>query len=491
MPRRPLRVTRRPESFASDDRRVVPTYMDFHDSARVRSIFSRLMQIPEKQVPGLLKAVMQGYAGRHRDLVEAFRVSYRRVREDLETEPEMSETRRLLVSAYFTKEYSIESAALFNPSMVPHPDQSDLPRGEVRFLLSLRATGEGHLSSIVFRRGVVRQDGAPAMEPAPRFAHTARPHPDRDFDKALFRRKLRESDEPDAVVDRVLDLLPGRFTQADLRTALDRCAAETAGDDAEALGDIRDEMLWLAHANYRLEFPGDCRPSEMVLFPATTYEQRGMEDVRLVRFEHDGGHVTYYGTYTAFDGDATHPMLLETRDFRTFHVSTLRGRYARNKGLALFPRQVDGRYLMVARHDGESLHLLRSRNLYAWNDSELLCEPTETWELVQIGNCGSPVETPEGWLVLTHGVGPVREYAIGALLLDLEDPRRVLGRLREPLMRPTAEEREGYVPNVVYTCGWMIHEGRLVIPYAMSDSRTSFATVRLEALLARLKDEGP
>jgi predicted GH43/DUF377 family glycosyl hydrolase len=228
-----------------------------------------------------------------------------------------------------------------------------------------------------------------------------------------------------------------------------------------------------------------------VIFPATRHEQRGMEDLRLVRFVDAGGQVRFYGTYTAFDGRRVHPMLLETADFRSFHVTTLSGRYARNKGMALFPRPVDGAYLMLSRHDGENLYLLRSDDLYVWNRAAQLQAPAQSWELVQVGNCGSPLETDSGWIVLTHGVGPMRQYCMGASLLDLEDPSRVIGRLREPLLEPTAEEREGYVPNVVYSCGSMIHNGQLIIPYAMSDSRTAFATVPVADLLARLLGGGP
>jgi predicted GH43/DUF377 family glycosyl hydrolase len=309
------------------------------------------------------------------------------------------------------------------------------------------------------------------------------------MDKSLFARKLRDTDSNNGFASRVLDHLPEVFTLGQLRSAL-ASFKDKHGKD-RLFRQVRDELLWLARANYTLQFPEDCLPAENVIFPATEFEQRGMEDLRLVRFVEDDGSVCYYGTYTAYDGRKTAPMLLETRDFHRFHVSTLSGRYVRNKGMALFPRRIDGYYLMLGRHDGENNHLLWSRNLYVWNTSDKLQVPREPWELVQLGNCGSPLETPQGWIVLTHGVGPMREYAIGAILLDLEQPSKIIGRLRQPLLRPTPEEREGYVPNVVYTCGSMIHDGNLIVPYAMSDSCAAFATVPVDSLLKALKDSGP
>jgi predicted GH43/DUF377 family glycosyl hydrolase len=295
--------------------------------------------------------------------------------------------------------------------------------------------------------------------------------------------------EREDLVARVLVQLPDEFSPAQLATAVGRIRKEP--DIPSAFRQIASEMLWIAGANYELHYPEDCMPSETVIFPATAYERNGMEDLRLCRFVHEDTGVHYYGTYTAFDGRSLHAMLLETRDFHAFRVSTLSGRYARNKGMALFPRKVNGYYMMIGRHDGENLFLMRSSNLYVWNQSQKLQTPTEPWELVQIGNCGSPVETDRGWILLTHAVGPMREYTISATLLDRDDPSKVLGRLRRPLLRPTDEEREGYVPNVVYSCGAVLEDGHLIIPYAMSDSRTAFATVETDVLIDRLLEDGP
>ena len=495
MPLAPLKVTRRPEYLLSDDKRVILRLFDLSNPRRLSNIFNRVLEIPEKQVADLLSQVMAGFASRHRDVAADFQRHCDEICARLHTASAaatMSPQRQLLIGAYFTMEYSIEAAALFNPSVVVHPDQRDVPPGSVRFLMSLRATGEGHISSIVFRRGIVDAHGNFSFEPPPAFAYTARPVPDQTFHKTMFKRKLRDMGAADKIVTRIIDQLPDEFRASQLHAVL--AAMARTADRPSAYKTVADELTWLSQANYSLTFPGQCRPAEIVIFPATRHEQRGMEDLRLVAFKDDhpdSSQITYYGTYTAYDGSHTHPMLLETADFCSFHVSTLSGRYVHNKGMALFPRKVNGHYTMLARHDGENLYLLQSQNMYIWNKSQKLQSPVEPWELVQIGNCGSPIETPEGWIVLTHGVGPLRQYCIGAILLDLERPWRVIGRLRQPLLRPDDSEREGYVPNVVYTCGIMQHHGMLIIPYAMSDSRTSFATIEITQLLAHLKAENP
>ena len=489
MTTKPLRVVRRTEQLLSDDKRVILRYVDFVRPRRIRSVAHRILRIPERKIPGELAKIKRRFATRHRDLEGAFRDNGVKVLRHVRDTKAITEARKLLLGAYFTMEYSIEAAALFNPSIVPHPDQGDLPAGSVRFLMSLRATGEGHISSIVFRRGVIDRSGGIVFDPPPRFAYTASPVQDPALAKEPFFRKLRDHGLSDEQVLKVLAKLPDPFTAVQLKSVLQ--SLRKSRPVRAGLGRLSQTMLWMASANYELCFPQDCLPSEIVIFPATPHERQGMEDVRMVRFEDDGGNVHYYGTYTAFDGLRIYPMLLETSDFSTFHVATLSGRYARNKGMALFPRKIDGHYVMLSRHDGENLHLLRSKDLHVWNASTKLQTPQERWELVQVGNCGAPLKTEHGWLVVTHGMGPLRQYCIGAALLDLREPARVLGRLRRPLLVPTAAEREGYVPNVVYSYGSMIHCGRLIIPYAMSDSWTSFATVSLETLLRHLLRDGP
>lgn len=476
-------VRRYPHQFVSNDSRVITRLLEFPRS-RVASILSRVVTLNAEQTATALAEARERFGARHRDVEQVFRDHYRMVRRHKPPDVRLTHEQKQLIGAYFTLEYSIESAALFNPSIVPHPDQSGLLPDAVRFLMSFRATGEGHLSSIVFRRGVMYGNGGMAFEPPPRFAHTTRPETDKDFDRAVFRRQLVEMGVDEPLVSEVLSGLPTPFRQAQLNRAI-RQARHVYHDSASFASQAAD-IRWLARANYELHFPNDLRPAEIVIFPATENEQRGMEDLRLVHFTDDDGSDRYFGTYTAFDGRRILPMLLETSDFHSFHVRTLVGRNARNKGMALFPRRIDGAYVMVSRHDGENLFLMRSDTPYVWEGATLLQPPVEPWELVQIGNCGSPIETDRGWLLLTHGVGPMREYCIGATLLDLHDPSKIIGQTAEPLIAPAADERDGYVPNVVYTCGAMIHEGRLIIPYAMADSATGVATIEVDPLLEYL-----
>jgi predicted GH43/DUF377 family glycosyl hydrolase len=485
----PIEVIRRPERLVSDDRRVIPRYLDFKNPKRIRSILRRALRVPEEQLSELLAEVRSTFSHRHRDLEAAFLENFERVRPYLKPGEEILRDRQLLIGAYFTLEYSIESAALFNPSMVMHPNQNGLPAGSVRFLLSLRATGEGHVSSIVFRRGVVSREGDIAFDPPPRYAYRARPIVNKMLERVWFEQRLRERGLLHGPAIQVLERLPDRFTAKTLCDELRSISRELSRPSA--FGRAARSIRWLAEANYDVRFPEDCLPSEIVIFPATESERRGMEDLRLTRFIGSDGQVTYYGTYTASGAQSFFPMLIETTDFTTFCVRTVGGRHIKNKGLALFPRKVNGRYLMVSRHDGENLWLLSSDSLHTWNEARQLQLPRETWELVQLGNCGSPLETDRGWVLLTHGVGPVRQYCIGAMLLDLGNPAKVLGRLKQPLMVPTAEEREGYVPNVVYSCGSMIHGDRLIMPYAMSDLATGFATVSATDLVEELLRNGP
>jgi len=489
MKRDTIRLTRLPDRLVSDDKRVIPRYLDLGSQRRIRDVFFRVNKIDPARARELLREIRRNYAGRHRDLDEAFARHYAIAARNLRKVGDLATEQKLLVGAYFTMEYSIEAAALFNPSIVPHPDQTGLAHGSVRVLMSLRATGEGHISSIVFRRAILDGRGAITFAPPPRYAYAARLERDRDLSKAVFIRRLRDRHlfSEDAAV--VTEHLGETFTRTQLKAAINRAAGSprlTAG-----VRRLSNQLMWMALANYELDYPPDCHPEEIVLFPATRYEGNGMEDTRLVRFTEDDGTVRYYGTYTAYDGQRIYPMLLETDDFHTFHIATLWGRYSRNKGMALFPRKVDGLYVMLSRHDGENNYVLTSHNPYVWNTATKLQAPREPWELVQLGNCGSPLQTDAGWLVITHGVGPMRRYCLGAILLDLHDPTRLIGRLRRPFLVPTPRERAGYVPNVVYTCGCMVHRGHLTVPYAMADSRVSFVTLVVRTLLKRLLEAGP
>ncbi|HEX2983547.1 MAG TPA: glycoside hydrolase family 130 protein, partial [Ignavibacteriales bacterium] len=332
----------------------------------------------------------------------------------------LAQEQRLLIGAYFTMEYSVEAAALFNPSIVWHPDQTKLPAGSKRFVVSLRSTGEGHISSITFRSGVI------------------------DSGNNI---KLDE---------------PTRYL----------CLPEAIEDHG--------------HSDYTMTFANDTELSERILFPYAPAETNGVEDARFVQFTEDDGSVKYYATYTAYDGHSITPRILETTNFITFKVSSLKGSEVVNKGFALFPRKIKGKYAMLSRQDNENNFIMFSDDLYTWNSKKMIMEPEYPWDFIQLGNCGSPIETDAGWLVLSHGVGAMRKYSIGAFLLDKDNPERVIGRLKEPLISPNENEREGYVPNVVYSCGGLISRDELIIPYAMSDYASSFAKAGLKEIIKEL-----
>ena len=426
-----INVRRLPIVLRSDPSRVLvrpflpsaePSCSSQSERCRLTRIINRVLRMDQVRVEAELAEVMREFGDRHPDLRSAFVTHFAAVCALMHPPPVVpEEASRLLIGAYFSHEYSFEAAALFNPSAVPHPDQSGLAAGEVRFVLSLRATGEGHISSICFRSGVVSAGGDVRLDPPSRQATLPEPPGPADADGA-----------------------------------------------------------------FEIAFAPSVALAERVVFPITLQQRNGLEDARFVRFVEDDGTATYYATYTAYSGREIAPELLRTDDFRTFRFLPIKGDVVRNKGMALFPRRVGGQYVMLARLDGENLQLSRSDNLRTWNGVTTLLGPAEPWEFLQIGNCGSPIELPEGWLVLTHGVGSMRRYCLGAMLLDLDDPTRVLARLHTPLLSANAQEREGYVPNVVYSCGGMVHEGNLILPYAMSDSATGFAVVPLHNLLAAM-----
>jgi predicted GH43/DUF377 family glycosyl hydrolase len=482
--RKPLAVKRLPVTFASDNRRVITRFFDPGGQPRVQKIIDRVSQLPDDEVGRLLDEVFQRFRTRHASITALLEQNYANAITLNGSTRESDANRRLLIGAYFTMEYSVESAALFNPSIVPHLNQQNLPEGAVRFIMSLRATGEGHVSSIVFRTGVIYSDGRIQMDPLSRFTHPIKVVPDKQYDKDLFRRKLKDIRVPLSVIDAVMGRVDDKFTVVQLEKAV--AAAQEAEPQKLRPDDAVQGIRWLARSNYSLVLPADAEASELVIFPQTSNESRGIEDLRLVRFVNDDGAVTYYGTCTAYDGHRILPELIETTDFQNIGVHTLNGAKAQNKGLALFPRKINGHYVVCSRIDGENLYIMYSDIVHFWESAELLQAPKRPWEFVQIGNCGSPIETPEGWLLLTHGVGPMRTYAIGAMLLDLNDPRKVIGMLDEPLITPTEKERDGYVPNVVYTCGAMIHDEQLYIPFATSDTTTRFAVVSVDRLLDRL-----
>ncbi len=445
------------------------------------------MSLPEDRVGPLLDNVSAAFSARHQHIRKLFLERFEQVRESLASDAELSEPRRLLIGSYFLAEYSLESAALFNPSIVPHPDQAGLAPGALRFILSLRATGEGHISSITFRTGVIHPDQRIEVITPTGFLTEPRQIPNPLYEKPLFERKLCELGLTGEFTRRVMNKLGESFALEDLRAGIQaeqfRLPDGMTQEDQNA-----SQGIWmLARSNYEVQFQPEQHLSERIIFPATPSQRNGIEDARFVCFDNASGTHTYYATFTAYDGRIVVPELVETSDFLLFRFRTLNGPAAENKGMALFPRKIRGHYAMLSRQDNENIYLMYSDNVHFWNERQMLLKPAFPWEMVQLGNCGSPIETDAGWLVLSHGVGPMRQYSIGAFLLDRDDPARVIGRLREPLLKPNETEREGYVPNVVYTCGALVHNGELIIPYGLADHATGFATVPLAEVLAAME----
>lgn len=456
------------------------------EEPRARNICAQVINLPEAEVHSLWKQVQAEFGERHSQIREFLRRRFERVRLCLPAGEKLSEEREYLMSSYFSNEYSLEAAALFNPSIVPHPDQSDLPPGSLRFVLSLRATGEGHISSITFRTGFLDARGVVTINPPTRYCLEPAQVPNVSYEKEVFEQKLRELGLAGEFTRQAMAGLGRTFTLEELKASVSRLEGNLDGHDQQTKATAR-KTLMLAQSNYEVQFAHDSRLSERVLFPTTPSQSNGIEDARFVRFENADGTWTYYATCTAYDGRMILPQFIETPDFRHFQFITLNGAAVRNKGMALFPRKVNDLYAMLGRQDGENIHIMFSDNLHFWNSSQILLQPKFPWEFIQLGNCGSPIETEAGWLVISHGVGAMRKYCIGAFLLDLEDPTKVLGRLREPLIQPNESEREGYVPNVVYSCGSLVHGRRLVIPYAMSDYATTFATLSLDDVLGAME----
>jgi predicted GH43/DUF377 family glycosyl hydrolase len=462
--------------------RVLFRPFDPTSQERFLKIIARVSALSEEQAEALLTNVLREFGDRHHEIQRFFLNRFEQVRHHLLTDQPLSLFRRLLIGSYFTQEYSLESAALFNPSMVWHPDKSNLNDGARRFIVSLRATGEGHISSIVFRSGVVTSTGRIRLDEPGRYVTSPDPVPNALYEKPLFTRKLFELGVAGRFCEYVLSGLPDSFNLAELEAAVGRVQRQDRAAQQQNEG-IAKAIVMLARSNYEIRYAEEQPLSERVIFPNGPTELNGVEDARFVQFTHDDGQISYYATYTAYDGRVIFPQLLETEDFLHFRVSTLNGPEVKNKGFALFPRTVNGQYAMLSRQDNENIYLMYSDNLHFWYAKELIAKPTYPWEYVQLGNCGSPIETEAGWLVLTHGVGPMRKYAMGAMLLELDDPTRVLGRLPEPLLTPDESERSGYVPNVVYSCGGLLHGHTLVIPYAMSDYASSFVTVPVDQVI--------
>jgi predicted GH43/DUF377 family glycosyl hydrolase len=482
----PIPIRRTSLILRPDPSRVLLRPFSPGDAQRTGRIIERILTIPEERVAPLLAEICAEFCRRHQNICGLFLERFERVRETFQTDQDLSEQRRQLIGSYFLAEYSLEAAALFNPSIVPHPDQTGLPAGALRFVLSLRATGEGHISSITFRTGILHADHQIDVITPTGFLTEPSQIPNLLYEKGLFERKLIELGLTREFTRRVLNRLRLSFTLEELRAGLQ--AEQFRLPDGMSQQDQKESQgIWmLARSNYEVQFQPDQNLSERIIFPATPSQRNGIEDARFVLFqEQDGTHI-YYATFTAYDGMVVMPELVETSDFLFFRFITLNGPAAQNKGMAMFPRKINGHYAMLSRQDNENIYLMYSDNVHFWNECTALLKPTFPWELVQLGNCGSPIETDAGWLVLSHGVGPMRKYCIGAFLLDRDDPSKVIGRLREPLLKPNENEREGYVPNVVYTCGALLHNGELIIPYGLADQATGFAIVALADVLGAM-----
>ena len=484
-----LTIERATVKVYPDMKRVIARFF-FYGEERARHVIGRVMALSEEDVFSTISPILQEYSKRHRNITRVLNRHCARLQElfpalGLDFE-KTAPYRKLLLGSYFTHEYSIESAAFFNPSIVEDPDQTELEMGQKRIIISFRAVGEGHISSIVFRRAVLDQDANIHLLPAGGYIDEAETVRSAVYHKQAFFAQDFTARLPAAAVAEVAAQLADRFEYNQLQKVV--LEAQAAQPDA-ALKSGYDQVLWLADTYYELTFSLDTDISDRVLFPVSDFERKGMEDARFVRFVEDDGGIVYYATYTAYDGLSIAPKLLMTRDFYTFRGMPLHGAGAHNKNLALFPRKINGRYTMLSRIDGWRNYLMFSDNLTIWEHAVQIQEPQSPWEFIQIGNCGPPIETEHGWLVITHGVGPMRRYCLGVSLLDLDDPAVEIGRLSEPLLIPNKEEREGYVPNVLYSCGSIIHNGKLVIPYGLSDYCSSFVTVDVKQLLEKLLDK--
>ena len=484
----PIHITRTTLALRPDQSRVLIRPFNPGDEQRTHGIVARILSLPEARVLPVLNEVLADFSDRHQNIADVFLARFQQVQSLLSLNGDLSGPRKLLIGSYFIAEFSLESAALFNPSIVPHPDQAGAPPNGLRFILSLRATGEGHLSSITFRTGMIHADGRIEVMNAAGRLSEPRQVPNPLYQRDLFERKLQELELTTEFTRRTMNRFGQSFNLEELRCRIDEelrqpCASEAQHSNRNAA----EGILRLADSNYQVQFTPDQDLSERIIFPTTPSQRNGIEHARFVYFRNEDGSSVYYATFTAYDGRVVMPELMETSDFLQFRFITLNGPAAQNKGMALFPRKVNGLYAMLSRHDNENLYLVLSDNVHFWYEPKLILAPTAPWEMVQIGNCGSPIETDAGWLVLGHGVGPMRQYSIGAFLLDKDDPAKVIGRLREPLLRPTEDERRGYVPNVVYTCGALVHNGLLILPYAYADHATSFATVVLDELLGAMQ----
>lgn len=485
-----LSVERKPNKVYPDSGRVIARYF-FNGEERAVELLKKILSLDSESIFNIISPLLQDYSKRHRNITKKLLKHADKVKNCIEKAgyqyEKLDEYTRLLIGSYFTHEYSIESAAFFNPSIVPDVDQSNLEEGQLRVLISFRAVGEGHISSIVFRRALIDKNNNINVLPAGNYIDEAEKIHNMIYNKKLFIRKGEEADINADFLKDVDEKLEERFDYESLKKIIVEAKEKTT--DEKTIKEY-NQILALSDSYRKISFSKDTDISDRVIFPISDFERKGIEDARFVKFQKENGKFVYYGTYTAYDGQHIMPKLIHTYDFVDFKTGPLNGAGAKNKNLALFPRKINGKFAMLSRIDGWNNYLMYSDNINIWEDPIKIQGPEYPWEFVQIGNCGSPIETEHGWLIMTHAVGPMRHYSISASLLDLEDPSIEIGRLKDPLIMPNNEEREGYVPNVVYSCGSIIHNNELIIPYGLSDHSSGFATVNLKLLLDRLKNGG-
>ncbi|HET8827715.1 MAG TPA: glycoside hydrolase family 130 protein [Pelobium sp.] len=481
-----LPIKRKDVTVMPDSKRVIARFF-YNGEERAKEILAHINQFDEPSVYNLIAPILQEFSKRHRNITRILEKHADKLMQEIPAEAqnirETSRFRKLLIGSYFTHEYSIESAAFFNPSIVDDPDQSDLVEGERRLIISFRAVGEGHISSIVFRRALLNKNNDIEVLPAGRYVDEAEIVKNNIYKKEFFLEKAEDAGISKKTLKIAQEHLPDKFDYKNLKSTVEQLIADSETDKT---GTELQKLLWLADSYHEIIFSLDTDISDRIIYPITEYERKGIEDARFVKFIDEEGKEKYYATYTAYDGKTIMPKLLETTDFYNFKVRPMYGQGAKNKNLALFPRKINGKYVMMSRIDGWNNYIMYSDKINIWTNPIQLQSPKYPWEFVQIGNCGSPIETEHGWLIVTHGVGAMRRYSLGISLLALDDPSKEIGRLKEPLLIANTDEREGYVPNVVYSCGSIINHGELIIPYGLSDYSSSFMTVNLKDLLERL-----
>ncbi|MGK4568250.1 glycoside hydrolase family 130 protein [Flavobacterium sp. 3HN19-14] len=485
-----ISIDRKAVKVTPDSRRVIARFF-FNGEERAVALIKKVLELPKEEVFSLISPLLQDFSKRHRNITHKLYKHCERVKPYIAqcgVRPDsLDEYTRLLIGSYFTHEYSIESAAFFNPSIIEDPDKSYLEEGQLRVIISFRAVGEGHVSSVVFRRALIDRHNNITVIPAGNYIDEAERVRNAVYQKKLFLKKAEEEGVNREFLKEVQEELGETFDYEALKKIIIEAKSKTT--DRETLNHY-NLILALSDSYRKITFSRDTDISDRVIFPISDLESKGIEDARFVKFTRENGSIIYYATYTAYDGQHIMPKLLKTTDFYEFKTSPLNGAGAKNKNLALFPRKINGKYAMLSRIDGWNNYIMYSETINVWENPKKIQRPEYPWELVQIGNCGSPIETKDGWLIITHAVLSMRRYSIGASLLDLENPEIEIGRLKDPLIMPNLDEREGYVPNVVYSCGSIIHNNELIIPYGLSDHSSTFATVNLEVLLDRLKNGG-